>query len=139
MMKNKMFDFQDIYGMLRKYYLSNFPHAIKLDVKKILEHYFEYYKIDGEFTLQFGKENILTFNLKSKSSEPDPMYSDQFDQIKYRVEVFLSQDQNVTNLCEDIRAMNSWLLIENYIRTSYAPDVYIASSALISNTILGKK
>lgn len=124
-MNNKLYNANELYVMIREYYMNRFPHSANYDITPQKENIFSdiltqyLYKRGYPANVKINNGNFIiarSYSLERAVGELIGMPADKQETIINFIEKTLADD--FENLMSDIIAMHRWLVQDGYISKS---------------------
>lgn len=128
-MKNEIYSINDIYGIIRDFYISNFPYEIDVNIVDIINREIQRYNKKSSI-IQDGGEYLFD-NPEPTQQNRDPFFDDD-NAYKIKIEHYYNQKENIVNIFNDVEVLHEWLINNGFIRNDVATEKMLSIKALQS-------
>ncbi|MEX6325520.1 hypothetical protein AB6F65_11690 [Providencia hangzhouensis] len=110
-MKNNVFGINEVYSMIKDYYLMEMPHPTEFSAIDTLNLFIKK-NVDENSKISIKENNYIYEGVKEKSFD---IFDGFADIIFEKYMDFFANTLNINNLIEDIGALQRWLVDEKYV------------------------
>ncbi|MEQ5037909.1 hypothetical protein ABN115_02650 [Providencia rettgeri] len=110
-MKNNLFGLNEVYSMIKDYYLIKMPHPTDFSAIDVL-NIFVKKNVDENSKISIKENNYIYEGVKEKSFD---IFDGLDDMLFERYMAFFEDTSNINSLIEDIGALQRWLVDEKYV------------------------
>lgn len=126
-MTNKEFNYNDLYKMIRSYYLIYFPYGVEFKPSEVISFHLRNNDIKG---MVIVTDSTYTFDNPSPTKATDDIYDEMFTDYRINVEKYLSDSDELKKVVRDLNQLKSWLIKEGFLRDG-KPTLLMLQTATI--------
>ncbi|MBE5213498.1 hypothetical protein IG611_00400 [Pectobacterium sp. A535-S3-A17] len=126
-MKNTLYNINGIYGVIRDYYIANFPHKIEFHADNALN---AHVRSKNENAFIVKNEKGYEFSNPTPYQLSDDSFSRSFEVNIVSLEKYLSEENNLTFMFQDVNALNKWLEDSGFVKNGVATEKMLATKTL---------
>ncbi|ENR0231978.1 hypothetical protein IM270_20350 [Enterobacter cloacae complex sp. I7] len=127
-MKNNTYNLNQVYSIIRDYYVDSFPHSLSFISSEALSFHL---KKHGSTARVIKHETGYDFVNENPKVRSDDIFDNGYEDYVINLEGFLSDRRNTSSLINDINALASWLMDGLYIKNGIATDKMLEVKKLI--------
>ncbi|WP_213355030.1 hypothetical protein [Citrobacter freundii] len=128
-MNNELYNINGIYSIIRKYYISQFPHKINFLALDSINHHLSEHNNAAKIVKKDGAYILSNPNPYQKSQDP---FANSLSIGTQNLESYLSDSEGLKHLFQDINALYTWLVEYDFIKDGIATEKLLTIKAILS-------
>jgi len=127
-MNNELYNINGVYGIIRKYYITHFPHKLEFWALDSINHHLKEHNNTAQI---IKKEGAYVFSNPNPYQKSQDSFSNSLSIGTQNLESYLSDSEGLKNLFQDINALYTWLVEYGFIKDGIATEKLLANKAIL--------
>lgn len=127
-MKNTVIEFNEVYSLIRKHYLLNFPYKLDFQAMDALNIFIKKHNENAQIIK--NSEGVYKFENPVPTPSVDSPFENSIGSTSREIEAYLSDDQGLKNIFLDTNAMHEWLVKSGFIQAGVATEKMLEKKSL---------
>lgn len=126
-MNNELYNTNGVYSIIRKYYVSQFPHKMSFLALDAINHHISEHNKSAAVV---KKEGSYVFNNPNPYQASNDPFGNSLSINTKNLESYLSNSEGLKNLFQDINALYTWLVEYDFIKDGIATEKMLTIKAI---------